>query len=228
MSETMDQRRLRYLQAMGIQAWELRHPVVEGGGGMPSVDEDAQWRQLIDEIAQCTRCELHRGRTRTVPGTGNRHADWMFIGEAPGEQEDLKGEPFVGRAGKLLDEMILALGYRREQVYITNVVKCRPPGNRDPRPEEAAACEPYLIRQIALVRPKIILAVGRIAAQNLLKTKAPLSRLRGKVHNYDDIPLIVWYHPAYLLRNPPAKRQAYEDVKLAWRVFQDRKKEADG
>ncbi len=224
----MDPRRLRYLQAMGIQAWELRRSLVGEGGRAPPPDEDSLWRELIDEIARCTRCDLHRGRTRTVPGTGDRHADWMFIGEAPGEQEDLKGEPFVGRAGKLLDEMIRALGYRREQVYITNIVKCRPPGNRDPRPEEAAACAPYLQRQIALVEPEIILAVGRIAAQNLLKTSAPLSRLRGRVHDYEGIPLVVWYHPAYLLRNPPAKRQAYEDLKLAWRVYRERKKEADG
>ncbi len=224
----MDPRRLRYLQAMGIQAWELRRPLVGDGGGPPPPDEESLWRELIDEIARCTRCDLHRGRTRTVPGIGDRHADWMFIGEAPGEQEDLQGEPFVGRAGKLLDEMIRALGYRREQVYITNVVKCRPPGNRDPRPEEASACAPYLKRQIALVQPEIILAVGRIAAQNLLKTSAPLSRLRGRVHDYEGIPLVVWYHPAYLLRNPPAKRQAYEDLKLAWRVYRERKKEADG
>lgn len=224
----MDPERLRYLQAMGIQAWELRRPLVGEGGGVPPPDEASLWRELIDEIARCTRCDLHRGRTRTVPGAGDHHADWMFIGEAPGEQEDLQGEPFVGRAGKLLDEMIRALGYRRDQVYITNIVKCRPPGNRDPRPEEAAACAPYLKRQIALVEPEIILAVGRIAAQHLLKTNAPLSRLRGRVHDYEGIPLVVWYHPAYLLRNPPAKRQAYEDLKLAWRVYRERKKEVDG
>ncbi len=224
----MDPERLRYLQAMGIHAWELRRPLVGEAGSAPPPDEASLWRELIEEIARCTRCDLHQGRTRTVPGTGDRHADWMFIGEAPGEQEDLQGEPFVGRAGKLLDEMIRALGYRREQVYITNVVKCRPPGNRDPRPEEAAACAPYLKRQIDLVRPAIILAVGRIAAQHLLKTNAPLSRLRGRVHDYEGIPLVVWYHPAYLLRNPSAKRQAYEDLKLAWRVYRDRRKEADG
>ncbi|WP_422732670.1 uracil-DNA glycosylase [Methylomarinovum tepidoasis] len=220
--------RLRYLQAMGIEAWELRQPVGEADSNAAPADEDELWRRLIDEIARCTACDLHKTRTHTVPGTGDRHADWMLIGEGPGEQEDLKGEPFVGRAGKLLDEMIRALGYRREQVYLCNVVKCRPPGNRDPRPEEVAACEPFLQRQIALVRPRIILAVGRIAAQALLRTKAPLARLRGKVHDYDGIPLIVIYHPAYLLRNPAAKRQAWEDLKFAWRVYHQRLQETDG
>ncbi|WP_317705898.1 uracil-DNA glycosylase [Methylomarinovum caldicuralii] len=220
--------RLRYLQAMGIQAWVLRQPVGEADSNAAPADEDELWRRLLDEIAHCTACDLHQTRTHTVPGTGDHHADWMLIGEGPGEQEDLKGEPFVGRAGKLLDEMIRALGYRREQVYITNAVKCRPPGNRDPKPEEVAACEPFLQRQIALVRPRIILAVGRIAAQALLRTKVPLARLRGKVHDYDGIPLIVIYHPAYLLRNPAAKRQAWEDLKFAWRVYQQRLQEADG
>lgn len=224
----MDPVRLRYLQAMGIQTWVLRQPVGEAESNATPADEDELWRRLLDEIARCTACDLYQTRTHTVPGTGDRHADWMLIGEGPGEQEDLKGEPFVGRAGKLLDEMIRALGYRREQVYITNVVKCRPPGNRDPRPEEVAACEPFLQRQIALVRPKIILAVGRIAAQALLRTKVPLARLRGKAHDYGGIPLIVIYHPAYLLRNPAAKRQAWEDLKFAWRVYHQRLQETDG
>ncbi len=183
------------------------------------VDEDDLWCQLESEISSCTRCPLHQNRTHAVPGVGNRHADWMLVGEAPGEQEDLKGEPFVGRAGQLLTEMLRALGLERSQVFITNVLKCRPPGNRDPKPEEAAACEPFLIRQIALIQPRIIIAVGRIAAQNLLKTSTPLGRLRGKVHRYDDIPLVVIYHPAYLLRNPAAKRQAWEDLKFAWRIY---------
>jgi DNA polymerase len=152
----------------------------------------------------------------------------MLIGEAPGEQEDLKGEPFVGPAGQLLNEMLKALRLRREEVYITNILKSRPPGNRDPRPEEVTACEPFLRRQIALVQPQIILAIGRIAAQSLLKTDAPLSRLRGKVHRYEVIPLVVTYHPAYLLRNPAAKRQAWEDLKLAQRVYFERQQNIHG
>lgn len=197
---------------MGIQVWVRR------AQGSPSPCED-EWGRLTQEVAECTACPLHKTRTRPVFGVGNRRADWMLIGEAPGEQEDLKGEPFVGPAGQLLNEMLRALRLNREAVYITNILKSRPPGNRDPRPEEVAACEPFLRRQIALVQPQIILAIGRIAAQNLLKTDAPLSRLRGKVHRYELIPLVVVYHPAYLLRNPAAKRQAWEDLKLAQRVY---------
>lgn len=191
----------------------------------PAGDE---WERLAQEVAACTACPLHQTRTQAVFGVGNRNADWMLIGEAPGEQEDLKGEPFVGRAGQLLNEMLKALRLQREEVYITNVLKSRPPGNRDPRPEEVLACEPFLKRQIALVAPKIILAVGRIAAQSLLKTEAPLSRLRGKVYRYATIPLVVVYHPAYLLRNPAAKRQAWEDLKLAWRVYSECRQEIHG
>lgn len=216
----MDRLRIDYLRAMGITVWQQRPaPLAPSETGPRGASDAALWRQLEQEIRQCSKCILHQGRTQAVPGVGDHEADWMLIGEAPGEQEDLKGEPFVGRAGQLLTEMIRALGMTREQVFITNVVKCRPPRNRDPKPDEVAACEPYLIRQIALIRPKIIVAVGRIAAQNLLKTTAPLARLRGKVHCYDEIPLVVIYHPAYLLRNPVAKRQAWDDLKLAWQVF---------
>ncbi len=195
---------------------------------MTSVSPEDEWGRLEQEVANCTKCPLHITRTQTVFGVGNKNADWMLIGEAPGEQEDLQGEPFVGRAGQLLNEMLRALHLSREEVYIANILKCRPPANRDPKPEEVAACEPYLKRQIALVQPKIILAVGRIAAQNLLKTTKPLSRLRGKVHSYDDIPVIVVYHPAYLLRNPIAKRQAWEDLKLAFKVYSDSMSVANG
>jgi DNA polymerase len=142
----------------------------------------------------------------------------MIIGEAPGEQEDLQGEPFVGRAGQLLNEMIRAIGLKREEVYIANIVKCRPPGNRDPAAEEAVACEAYLKAQIALLKPKIILAVGRVAAQNLLKTTTPIGKLRGHAHDYEHIPLMVTYHPAYLLRSPLEKRKAWGDLKLAMRI----------
>ncbi len=214
--------RLKYLEAMGVPVWIRREPETDGGDeGCRKNDDEALWLQLEEEIARCTRCSLHRTRTHVVPGVGNHHAEWMLIGEAPGEQEDLKGEPFVGRAGQLLTEMLRALGLDREQVFITNVLKCRPPGNRDPKPDEVVACEPFLMRQIALIRPRIILAVGRIAAQNLLKTTTPLGRLRGRVHRYDEIPLVVIYHPAYLLRNPAAKRQAWEDLKFAWRVYSE-------
>jgi uracil-DNA glycosylase family 4 len=177
------------------------------------------WDELANRVAACTACPLHQNRTQTVFGVGNRTAEWMVIGEAPGEQEDLQGEPFVGRAGQLLNEMIRATGRKREEVYIANVLKCRPPRNRDPAPEEAAACEGYLRGQLALVKPKIILAVGRIAAQNLLKTATPIGKLRGKVHDYEQIPLVVTYHPAYLLRSPLEKRRAWEDLKLAMRIF---------
>ena len=177
------------------------------------------WDELEATVAACTACPLHRGRTQTVFGVGNRKAEWMFIGEAPGEQEDLQGEPFVGRAGQLLNEMIRAIGLKREDAYIANVLKCRPPKNRDPAPEEAAACEAYLKDQLALVRPRIIIAVGRIAAQNLLKTATPIGKLRGQVHDYEHIPLVVTYHPAYLLRSLTEKRRAWEDLKLARRIF---------
>jgi DNA polymerase len=175
------------------------------------------WAQLQETVSQCRLCELHGSRTQTVFGTGNRNADWLVIGEAPGRDEDLQGEPFVGRAGQLLNAMLLAAGLKREQVYIANILKCRPPNNRDPRPEEVVCCEPYLARQIALIQPRIILAVGRIAAQNLLKTDTPIGKLRGTVHRYADtgIPVVATYHPAYLLRSPLDKRKAWADLQLA-------------
>ena len=166
-------------------------------------DTTRAWEQLADEVARCTRCELHRTRTRPVLGVGDRQAQWLVVGEAPGAEEDRQGEPFVGRAGQLLDAMLRAIGLvRGRNVYIANILKSRPPGNRDPKPEEVAACLPYLERQIELLRPKIILAVGRIAAQNLLGTEAPLGRLRGQVHRFGATPVVVTYHPAYLLRTP--------------------------
>jgi DNA polymerase len=180
------------------------------------------WDELAARVAACTACPLHRERTQTVFGVGDRRARWMFIGEAPGQQEDLQGEPFVGPAGQLLNEMIRAIGLKREEVYIANVLKCRPPKNRDPAPEEAAACEGHLKAQLSLVQPAIIVAVGRIAAQNLLKTATPIGKLRGQVHDYERIPLVVTYHPAYLLRSQTEKRRAWEDLKLAQRAFRQR------
>ncbi len=185
-------------------------------------EQVAQWDELRAEVAACTRCVLHSSRTQGVLGVGNRQADWLVIGEAPGAEEDRRGEPFVGRAGQLLDAMLKAIGLSREtNVYIANVLKSRPPGNRDPKPDEVAACLPYLMRQIALMQPRLILAVGRIAAQNLLRTDVPLGRLRGQVHHFGELntPLIVTYHPAYLLRSPGDKRKAWEDLKFARGVF---------
>lgn len=176
------------------------------------------WAGLREQVAACTACEqLCRARTQTVFGVGNTQAEWLIIGEAPGADEDRQGEPFVGRAGQLLNAMLLAIGLPRETVFIANVLKCRPPGNRDPRPEEVANCLPFLSQQIALLKPRVLLAVGRIAAQNLLATDAPLARLRGKLHRFGEAatPLIVTYHPAYLLRTPADKRKAWEDLKFA-------------
>ncbi len=179
--------------------------------------EEMDWTSLESTIRVCTNCDLHERRTHAVVGTGNRQASWLIIGEAPGEQEDLQGEPFVGRAGVLLNNMLKAVGLDRTAVYIANVVKCRPPANRDPRPEETSACYAYLQRQISLIRPEMILLIGRIAAQNLLKTNIAVGRLRGKVHFLAEgnIPMIVTYHPAYLLRRPSEKQKAWEDLKLA-------------
>jgi DNA polymerase len=181
---------------------------------------DDSWDTVAAEVAGCTRCELHQCRNRTVFGVGNRSASWLVVGEAPGADEDRQGEPFVGRAGQLLNSMLLGIGLQREAVYIANVLKCRPPNNRDPKPEEVAQCLPYLERQIALLKPRIMLAVGRIAAQNLLATDTPIGKLRGRVHAFGNasIPLVVTYHPAYLLRSPTEKRKAWEDLKFARRV----------
>jgi uracil-DNA glycosylase len=183
-------------------------------------EELLDWDQLRARVAACTRCGLSATRTQTVFGVGNQQADWLIVGEAPGAEEDRRGEPFVGRAGQLLNSMLRAIGLAREQVYIANVLKCRPPGNRDPQPREVVECLPYLERQIALLKPKIMLAVGRISAQNLLKTDVPLARLRRQVHAFGiaRVPLVVTYHPAYLLRTPADKRKAWEDLKFAREV----------
>lgn len=178
------------------------------------------WEALAAAVKECTACRLRAGCTQTVFGTGDRRAEWLVVGEGPGADEDRQGEPFVGRAGQLLNAMLAAMGLKREAVYIANIVKCRPPNNRDPAPDEAAACRPFLDRQIALLQPKLILAVGRIAAQNLLGTQAPLARLRGKVHELHGIPVVVTYHPAYLLRSPAEKRKAWTDLQFAMRVRQ--------
>jgi len=172
--------------------------------------------ELREAVRSCTRCELHKTRKQGVFGVGDANADWLIVGEAPGADEDRQGEPFVGQAGKLLDAMLAAIGLQRgRDVYIANVLKSRPPGNRDPKPDEVAACLPYLERQIELIRPKLIVALGRFAAQSLLLTDTPISRLRGKLHEYHGVPLVVTYHPAYLLRNQADKARAWEDLLLA-------------
>ena len=196
---------------------------VSGAESSVNVDDIAglDWDTLRERVVNCTRCELHKRRTQAVFGVGNHAAQWMIVGEAPGADEDRQGEPFVGRAGKLLNNMLLAIGLQREEVYIANIVKCRPPNNREPAPDEAQACAPYLARQIALIKPKIILAVGRVAAQNLLKTDRPVGNMRNQRFFYEqsDIPIVVTYHPAYLLRSPQEKRKAWQDLLVAKQLF---------
>jgi DNA polymerase len=201
------------------------HPPGEGDAeaAIPALSaiDTLDWDALSERVSTCERCRLCEKRTKTVFGVGDRNADWMLIGEAPGENEDRVGEPFVGQAGKLLDNMLRSLTLARgSNVYIANVIKCRPPGNRNPEPDEAVRCEPYLQRQVALVKPKLIVALGRFAAQSLLKTDASISSLRGRVHQYEGVPVIVTYHPAYLLRSLPDKAKAWADLCLArdtWR-----------
>ncbi len=179
------------------------------------------WAQLEASVARCTACSLCQARTKTVFGVGEQNADWLCVGEAPGVEEDVKGEPFVGPAGKLLDNMLGAINLKRgKNIYITNIVKCRPPGNRNPGPSEAQQCEPYLTRQIELIKPKLIIALGKVAAQNLLNTGATIASLRGKLHEYSGIPLIVTYHPAYLLRIQPDKAKVWEDLCFARNTMQ--------
>ena len=227
------ERRRDYLQTLGIDLWVPRLPAAVAPPGAPppaaavparpAASADAAWAQLRQEVRECTRCPLHLTRTQGVFGVGPQRCDWLVIGEAPGAEEDRRGEPFVGAAGQLLDAMLKAIGLdRASNVYIANVLKSRPLGNRDPKPEEVAACLPYLLRQIALLQPRLILAVGRIAAQNLLATDTSLARLRGRVHHFGELntPLVVTYHPAYLLRTPGDKRKAWEDLKFARNVFQ--------
>jgi DNA polymerase len=187
------------------------------------------WPQLKARVAGCTDCPLHEKRNKTVFGVGDEAADWLFVGEGPGAEEDAQGEPFVGQAGRLLDNMLAAIGLRRGQnVYIANCVKCRPPGNRNPEPAELAACEPYLQRQIELIRPRLIVALGRVAAASLLATDASIASLRGRIHDCRGIPLVVTYHPAYLLRNLPDKAKAWQDLCFAVNVMRDLRREAQG
>lgn len=177
--------------------------------------------EIRSELADCRRCPLCAGRNNIVFGVGNPHARLVFVGEAPGREEDEKGEPFVGEAGRLLDRILFAMGMQRSDVYICNVEKCRPPQNRDPLPEEIEACEPYLRRQLAAINPRIIVALGRFAVQTLLRDQSPLNRLRGRWHSYEGIALMPTYHPAYLLRNPAGKKDVWEDMKQVMRRLRE-------
>lgn len=244
-ADRAEERRRRYLAAMGVTVWERRDapapeppavPVPKvpepsaapepapparapaapvAAAGSEAAVETLDLPALARAVSGCTRCALHESRSRTVFGVGDPQARCMVIGEAPGADEDRQGEPFVGRAGRLLNLMLRAIGLAREEVYIANIIKCRPPKNRDPRPEEVGCCTPYLRRQIELVSPRVIVAAGRVAAQNLLGTSAPIGRLRGGTHVYPgaEIPVVVTYHPAYLLRSPGEKRKSWEDLK---------------
>ena len=206
-------RRIEILAEMGFAPiWRLRNKSVVLEKERPS----SGWIELKQAVPACTACGLHKSRTQTVFGVGDEQADWMLIGEAPGAEEDRLGEPFVGQAGRLLDNMLAAIELRRgENVYIANVLKCRPPGNRNPQPEEVAKCTPHLLKQIELVRPKLIVAMGRFAAQTLLNTDASIASLRGRVYRYAGVALVVTYHPAYLLRNLPDKAKAWADLVFA-------------
>ncbi len=238
-------RQYQYLHALGIEVYKLREREGQKGTGLKPVPDRTRhlggtdlksvpgrtpdtgvipdWETLQREVAECRLCPLHEGRTQTVFGVGDVNADWMLIGEAPGAEEDRRGEPFVGRAGKLLDSMLKALGLDRQQVFIANILKCRPPNNRDPRPEEVLACGNYLNQQINTVKPRLILALGRVAAQNLLKTETPIGKMRGKRFHYGDppIPVVVTYHPAYLLRSPREKRKSWQDLQLAMTLYNE-------
>ena len=241
---TWTERQQALLRAMGLRVWQAPAGAVAEPAASPApADPETpapvaplrqaspaaglDWTALRDAVAGCRACSLCESRRQTVFGVGHRHAQWMVVGEAPGEQEDLSGEPFVGAAGQLLDAMLRALGLTRaedgpeppaQRVYIANTLKCRPPRNRNPAPEELARCEPFLVRQIELLQPRLILAMGRFAVQALLRSSEPIGKLRGRVHHYQGVPLIVTYHPAYLLRNLPDKARAWEDLCLAARV----------
>ncbi|RMG30898.1 MAG: uracil-DNA glycosylase [Gammaproteobacteria bacterium] len=249
-----EETRRAYLERMGIPVWVRREaspgasgepvpaaapsrrpPEPEAAGAAPAASlrhraATLDWTALEAAVRDCTACGLHAGRTQAVFGVGDRAADWLIVGEAPGAEEDRRGEPFVGRAGKLLDNMLAAIGLARDRVYIANILKCRPPNNRDPLPEEVVACEPWLHRQIALIRPRIVLAVGRVAAQNLLHTDRPVGRLRGTCHFLElgalRVPVVVTYHPAYLLRSPLEKRKAWQDLQRARALYREARNEA--
>lgn len=231
-----EEKRLYYLDQMGIQAWVSNNDVIDAIDRESHVNtvekikskfspEEIKVATSLDELKKtvsvCKLCELHRTRTQTVFGTGHPAAEWLIIGEAPGADEDRLGEPFVGRAGQLLTSMLRAVGLAREEVFIANILKCRPPNNRDPQADEVRNCASYLRQQIEFIKPRIILVVGRIAAQSLLNTDTPIGKMRGQKFIYQDtdIPVVATYHPAYLLRSPQQKRKAWEDLKFAMQIY---------
>ena len=210
-----------YLRDLGVENLKTCLPVEnkdpQGLAGCVAGQETLDAIRL--DLGDCQRCGLAGSRTQLVYGVGNPNARLLLVGEAPGREEDLRGEPFVGEAGRLLDRILLAMGMQRDDVYICNVLKCRPPNNRDPLPEEVATCEAFLIRQIEAIRPQVIVGLGRFAVHSLLKTRVPISQLRGEWQNYQGIPLMPTYHPAYLLRNPEGKREVWEDMKSVLRLM---------
>ncbi len=233
----MNSQHLHYLKAMDIDVW-VRKDRPQQDAPLVAVDHQVavvaqpndtalqlppglSWDQLANTVRHCVHCELHQTRKQTVFGVGNLRAEWMIIGEAPGADEDLQGEPFVGRAGQLLNAMLQAMGFPREQVYIANLLKCRTPHNRDPKPDEVARCASYLTRQIEMINPRIILCLGGIAAQNLLNTDSAIGQLRGHVHFLGEKrrPVVVTYHPAHLLRSPSDKTKAWQDLQLALATY---------
>ncbi len=224
----------QYLEEIGITVWserelvsieatptDIKHVSEENKSSYKELGQELS--HLANQVEACDQCELHKSRTQTVFGVGNRNSDWLIVGEAPGADEDFKGEPFVGRAGKLLNAMLFSMGLQRQEVFIANILKCRPPKNRDPKINEVEACEKYLRQQIALIKPKIILALGRIAAQNLLKLDTPIGKMRGNSYLYPDtnLPVVVTYHPAYLLRSPREKRKVWQDIKFARDAYRE-------
>ena len=203
---------IKLFQSLGIDTYQLRSKAK-----VLDQNHENDWPMIESQVSNCKKCSLHKARNNTVFGDGNRNADWFFVGEAPGKDEDLQGKPFVGRAGRLLTEVIFSLGLSRDEVFIANILKCRPPDNRDPKSTEVDQCFAYLEKQIDLVEPKIIIAVGKIAAHSLLGTDLPMGKLRGKIHGFgsNEIPTLVIYHPAYLLRSPSQKYKVWEDLQLA-------------
>ncbi|MGK0298905.1 MAG: uracil-DNA glycosylase family 4 [Gammaproteobacteria bacterium] len=225
-------RQKKYLKLMNIDIWRSRESgddeilsekTDEDQLPSPLDDKSEQWNNLKNQVSGCNKCVLHQSRNQTVFGSGSETADWMLIGEAPGAEEDRLGEPFVGKAGMLLTSMLNAIGLKREQVFIANILKCRPPNDRDPAANEVVRCGDYLRKQILYIKPKIILAVGSIAAQNLLDTDVPFDKLRGKVYEYSDleIPMLVTYHPAYLLMSPREKRKSWDDLQAALKLYNE-------
>lgn len=232
---SLSSRQQTYLKLMGIDVWLVRNPDVQSiWSETKAVDQEFStskkdpfdWVSFEKKVLSCTKCSLHKERTQAVFGVGSKTADWMFIGEAPGAEEDKQGRPFVGRAGKLLDSMLHAIGLEREHVYIANIIKCRPSNNRDPLIEEISSCKGYLHQQIVNVKPKIIVALGRVVAQALLRTDTTIGKMRGNIYEYSDlgIPLVATYHPAYLLRSPREKQKTWQDLQVALKLYDEIRK----